>query len=575
MPWRSRSLLLALLSVGYVLVAALRSSRGHDWGFLVPLALPPLLLVAWARTAPPSRGEDWVSPVTRSATRAAAFGGALLAATWIAPHGAAPFEAVAAIATMVAAAAALVAVARIAPLGGLLAEAKRSERLLAAGAAALVGAFAAVVPISQVFFAGGPFSQPDAVETASAGAAAFYLVVTIVATWHLRRVRRLDLGAAERLSAALTFAWVALIVGVPASLLRIAPASHVLSAAAWLAAFTTTAACLARDPTFVARAQRVLVAVTLIGAPIGLFTASVASEIPREASLISLIALATGIVVGLAGGPIARPLGPEQSRWLDAIRGALRAAPRADPAAAMTAILATLRQALGASTASPELWQLDPPSLITVDRAGYAHQETGMELPKLLLELAQGEPEQTLRTAVLEALEVRRADVRPALEWLHDCGAMSLTLLVEEEGPTGALVLPVAARTTPLSLEEVRALRALADRMTSLLGMSSALARSQAREVEAQKIADRQEDRALHLEHLLGSGRERHEAFARSSPEPRCSPPTALPRVCASRSSSALGIWAYRSASLLHPESIRCPTRQSCMEQALDVRVRW
>src|SRR3954451_15141235 len=66
-----------------------------------------------------------------------------------------------------------------------------------------------------------------------------------------------------------------------------------------------------------------------------------------------------------------------------------------------------------------------------------------------------------------------------------------------------------------LSLEVACSLRALVDRMTSLLGMSSALARSQAREVEAQKIADRQEDRALHLEHLLGSGHERHEAFAR------------------------------------------------------------
>ncbi|HEX7466165.1 MAG TPA: hypothetical protein VF309_05955, partial [Usitatibacter sp.] len=312
-----------------------------------------------------------------------------------------------------------------------------------------------------------------------------------------------------------TFAWVALIVGVPASLLRIAPASHVLSAAAWLAAFTTTAACLARDPTFVARAQRILVAVTLVGAPVGLFAASVASQIPREASLISLVALAAGIAIGLAGGPIATPLGPEQSRWLDAIRSATHAAPRADPATAMTAILSTLRQALGPASATPELWQLDPPALMTVDRAGYSRLETGMEVPKLLLELALGEPEQTVRTVVLEALEVRRADVRPALEWLHDRGAMSLTLLTEEEGPTGALVLPSAARTSPLSLEEVRALRALADRMTALLGMSSALARAQTRQVEAQKTADREEDRALHLEHLLGSGRERHEAFAR------------------------------------------------------------
>jgi transcriptional regulator with AAA-type ATPase domain len=515
MPWRSRSLLLALLSVSYVLVAALRSSPGRDWGFLVLLALPPLLLVVWARTVPPARGEDWVSPVTRSATRAAAFGGALLAAAWVAPVGAAPFDAIAAIATTIASTAALVAVAHIAPLGGLLAVAPRTKRLFAASAVAVVGIFSAVVPISQATLAGGPFGQPDAVDTTIAGAAAFFLAVTIVTTWNLRRLRRLDLGAWERLSAALTFAWVALIVGVPASLLRIAPASHVLSAAAWLAAFTTTAACLARDPTFVARAQRVLVAVTLVGAPVGLFAASVASQIPREASLISLVALAAGIAIGLAGGPIATPLGPEQSRWLDAIRSASHAAPRADPATAMTAILSTLRQALGPSSATPELWQLDPPALMTVDRAGYSRLETGMEVPKLLLELALGEPEQTVRTAVLEALEVRRADVRPALEWLHDRGAMSLTLLTEEEGPTGALVLPAAARTSPLSLEEVRALRALADRMTALLGMSSALARAQTRQVEAQKTADREEDRALHLEHLLGSGRERHEAFAR------------------------------------------------------------
>ncbi len=515
MPWRSRSLLLALLSVSYVLVAAMRSSAGHDGGILVLIALPPLLLVVWARTVPPARGEDWVSPVTRSAMRAAAFGGALLAATWIAPTGAAPFEAIAAVATTIASTAALVAVAHIAPLGGLLVVAPRAKRLFAAAAVGISGAFATFVPASQAMLLGGPFTQPDAIDASIAAAAAFFLAVTIVTTWNLRRLRRLELGASERLSAALTFAWVALLVGVPSSLLRIAPASHVLCAAAWLAAFTTTAACLARDPTFVARAQRVLIAVTLLGAPVGLFAASVASQVPREASLISLVALTAGIAIGLSGGPIARPLGPEQSRWLDAIQSAHHAAPRADPGTALTAILSTLRQAAGASTAAPELWQLDPPALMTVDRAGYPHVEGGMEVPQLLLELALGEPEQTIRAAVLEALEVRRPDVRPALEWLQDRGAMSLTLLTEEEGPIGALVLPAAARTSPLALEEVRALRALADRMTALLGMSSALARGQMREVEAKKTADREKDRASHLEHLLGSGRERHEAFAK------------------------------------------------------------
>jgi transcriptional regulator with AAA-type ATPase domain len=515
MPWRSRSLLLALGSVSYVLVAAMRSSAGRDWAFLLLLALPPLLLVMWARTAPPARGEDWVSPVTRTATRAAAFGGALLAAARMAPAGAPPFEAIAAIATTISATAALVAIANIAPLGGLLVVPLRSRRLLPAGAVAMAGTFAALVPLSHAILAKGPLADPNEIDISVASASVLFLAVTIASTWSLRRARRLDLGATERLSAALTFAWVALIVGGPAALLRIAPVSHVLTVAAWLAAFTTTAACLARDPTFVARAQRTLVAVTLVGAPVALFVTSVASQVPREAPLISLIALAIGIGVGLAGVPLARPLGPEQSRWLDAIESATRAAPREDPVTALTSILATLRQGLGASSATPELWQLDPPALLTVDRAGYPHTDPGMEVPRLLLDLAQGEPEQTVRTAVLEALEVRRPDTRPALQWLQDRGAMSLTLLTEDEGPTGALVLPAASRTLPLSLEEVRALRALADRMTSLLGVSSALTRAQAREVEAEKAADQQEDRALHLEHLVSSVQERHEAYAR------------------------------------------------------------
>ena len=232
MPWRSRSLLLALLSVGYVLVAALRSSRGHDWGFLVLLASHlsswspglaphPLARRRLGEPGDPKRHARGLlrrcaarGRVDRS-TRSRSFrchchhrndGGLDGRAGRRRTHP---------------------------PLGGLLAAAARSERLLAAGAVAIVGAFAAVVP-SRRRLRRQPFLAARRGRNPGAGAAAFFLVVTIVATWHLRRVRRLDLGAAERLSAALTFAWVALVVGVPASLLRIAPASHVLSAAAWL-----------------------------------------------------------------------------------------------------------------------------------------------------------------------------------------------------------------------------------------------------------------------------------------------------------------------------------------------------
>src|SRR4029078_1987912 len=164
MPWRSRSLLLALASVGYVLGAAMRSAPGRDWGFLGLLALPPLLLVMWSRTAPPARGEDWVSPVTRSSMRAAAFGGALLAAARGAPTGAPSFEAIAAMATTIACTAALVAVAHIAPFGGLLAVIPRTKRLFAAAAVALAGILATLVPLLQTTVVNGPLVQKGAID---------------------------------------------------------------------------------------------------------------------------------------------------------------------------------------------------------------------------------------------------------------------------------------------------------------------------------------------------------------------------------------------------------------------------
>ena len=139
MLWRSRSLLLSLLWVTYVLAAAMRASPNRGIGIVALLLLPPALIGVRMKSAPPARGEDWVSPLTRTAMRAVGLGGALLAAARVAPAGDAPFEAVAALGTTMASAGALVALARIAPLGGLVVvwpfcRSKRSEtRLLMVG----------------------------------------------------------------------------------------------------------------------------------------------------------------------------------------------------------------------------------------------------------------------------------------------------------------------------------------------------------------------------------------------------------------------------------------------------------
>jgi transcriptional regulator with AAA-type ATPase domain len=282
----------------------------------------------------------------------------------------------------------------------------------------------------------------------------------------------------------------------------------------------TVTACLARDPTAVARAHRTTVAITVLAAPAALFAASVAAQVPRQAEVVALLALGAGIAIGLVAVPLSRPFGPEQSRWIDATKGAFTVALRSDPDTAITAALATLRQALGPSPAAPELWRLDPPSLLTADRAGYGRTEPGAEPPRLLFDLARGEPEQTLRTEVLETLEVRRADIRPALDWLRARGAMSFTLLTDDEGPVGALVLPAGARAHPLSLEEVRALRTLADRMTAQLGVSGALARARTREVEARRSAEQEALRSTLLEKGVTTATRRHEANARRLARP-------------------------------------------------------
>ena len=179
MPWRSRSLLLSLLWVTYVIAAALRASPSKGAGILAFLALPPALLVVWSRSAPPARGEDWVSSVTRSAMRAVALGGALIAAARVAPTGDPAFEATATFGTTMASVGSLVALARIAPLGGLLVVPKRAQRLFAAIAMGVVGALATCLPIWQTTGSTPPWVDASIVEAVSAMTAATSLVVTV------------------------------------------------------------------------------------------------------------------------------------------------------------------------------------------------------------------------------------------------------------------------------------------------------------------------------------------------------------------------------------------------------------
>src|SRR5690606_13299346 len=114
--------------------------------------------------------------------------------------------------------------------------------------------------------------------------------------------------------------------------------------------------------------------------------------------------------------------------------------------------------------------------------------------PEGLVELALAEPERTLRAETLHALRVRRPHVRPLLAWFDVRDGYSATVVLDEDGPTGFLLLPRGERRARMTLEEARAARVLADRISSLLSVTSALARSRNRQVEAQKQAEHWKD---------------------------------------------------------------------------------
>jgi DNA-binding NtrC family response regulator len=105
-------------------------------------------------------------------------------------------------------------------------------------------------------------------------------------------------------------------------------------------------------------------------------------------------------------------------------------------------------------------------------------------VPADLVSIADGEPERVLRLEVARAVEVRHPELRPIVAWMEEHGIAATAVVRDELAATALLAIPERARREPASLEEVRALRALADRLGAVIGVSASLARSRARELE-------------------------------------------------------------------------------------------
>ncbi|MBV9948594.1 MAG: hypothetical protein JOZ69_17230 [Myxococcales bacterium] len=326
------------------------------------------------------------------------------------------------------------------------------------------------------------------------------------AEWEHHR-RRMELGAVERVRAIRALFGVALALGLAAAALASAPAAW---ARAWvaLAGVLAGAAAIHPDAVRVASAARhAQILAMAAGAAViaGGLTLGGGAD-PWIATVVTAVA---GVLVATRSAALAQPLRPAEGVWLDAFARAAAEASRPDPEDAIRESLRALRVPAGLSSPSPQLWTLAPAQRTTVDAAGYLHVRDG-QLPAALLAAASEEPETTLRADLLEALKVRRPELRAMAQWLADDGALLATVVARDTDIEGVLILPRIARAGPATLEEIRALRAVADRLAAPCRSRAAQSRLLERARAADLRAEAAEERVLALGHegALVSGRD-------------------------------------------------------------------
>ena len=503
----NRELALCLLALAYVAFAAARSGPGSI--VLVATAAAFLVFITVYRRSQVAAGSDRVSPTARKAGWLTAFGIALFVEARTGGPGRAGLDAAANLGVGIASVSSLVALGRIKPLGGMLSAPKATEALDGAAFSGLLWAIATTIPAAFALMPGRFLHDPLLIDYATTSAATGSLLVQCAASLRLRNLRRVELGVGDRASSAFALSVTALLVAVLGASLSLAPPDRFLPTAMCAAAALAAWAATAAEPTSVTRALRGILAVAIAGVPVVVAAGTLAHSRPGASGTILIGASLACVFVGLLAHRIARPLGPEQSRWLSSIEAASRGALSPDPNTALTAALAALQKTAASGNARAEIWRQAPSEVLTVDVAGYLHVERA-EAPERLYELALGEPERTLRLDALAAVEVRRPEVRGLLGWFRARNAYSATVVCDEDGPLGFVLLPGESRSSPLTLEEARALRTLSDRISSLISVSAALSRARERELTAQARANALETECERLSHAIGAQTARH-----------------------------------------------------------------
>jgi hypothetical protein len=414
-------------------------------------------------------------------------------------------QACGALGAAVSAAAACVAMVRVPPGGGIVGTASSSPLSgIVAVAFLWSGAMAARWGSAATSEARADWGVAAAVATAT--------VLLGETEWMLRR-RRLEIGFPERALAIRALLWLSFGGALVVALMGRAEPGAIARGAVALASALAGAAALHADAVQVARLARRATVLVLAGGGVALLGASVAAGGAGLSWEATLVTAAVALAVGAAAPALEGPLRPARGVWLDAFASARTAASRADPEDAIRDALLALRVPAGLSSPSPSLWTLGPGQVTAVDAAGYLHDRDA-ELPERLVAVAAGEPEGTLRADVLTALEVRRPDLRSLCKWMTDRDA-SLAAVVACDGEVeGMLVIPRVARDEPPTLEEVRALRVVADCLAAACRARAARAHMLSRMTRAAEQAERATEQLERWQHQAALDAGRHALAA-------------------------------------------------------------
>ena len=499
-----KSWLLPTALSGYIALAgASSSSNALNWLFLlVPIAL------AWSLRSVSRRAESGQLETGVGGLRLSLIGLAIFVSSLSSSADNAALRAAGAAGQGLVVAGALLAIAQQTPPPGLLQGHPAARSLDALGVSVVLWSATTLAILLRVVAPDSFPLDPIALDLALTFAALGSLLLLTASLLRTKLLRGLEMGVGDRASAALALAVAGTAIGAGSGIVKMATPDRLAGLSLVFTSITISTAVAVPQAAMVTRAVRGFLALLILGTPVALAGAWFAMKMPHHAASIALSLATLSMVVGLIARNVARPLAPEGSRWLNALTRSMTAALHPQPEMALRAALMELRQAEPSSPSRPEVFRVEPSGLLSVDIAGYL-TEKPVDFPEGVLLQAIDEPARTLRLESIRAAQVRWPKVRPLVNWFEAHRAKTATVLMDEAGPVGLLILPRGIRKSALAMEEAELLAQLAERLAGLISVSSSLRRSRERELDYRKQAE-------HADAQMGSLRDQLEEQTRS-----------------------------------------------------------